>query len=233
MEEKSMKNGKILLSAIVLVLALAVSGVRAFTQEGPCKADMEKFCKDAKDGDRMACMKSHKADLSDACKAKMAAWKEKAAEDHPCAADMEKFCKDVKPGEGGIIACLKQHEAELSDGCKARTAEAKKKIGAFKEACRADMEKFCKDIDQGEGRPIKCLKEHEKDLADACKAKVAGHKESLRGWKTEKKESAASPAVVPVTAPEPAVTASPAAPAPAPAAAPETAPAAAPVPQTK
>ena len=61
-----MKNTKTWLSAAALVAALIVPGVLAFAQESPCKADMEKFCKDAKGMDRMECMKAHQADMSEA-----------------------------------------------------------------------------------------------------------------------------------------------------------------------
>lgn len=36
--------------------------------------------------------------------------------------------------------------------------------------CRADAEKFCKDIKPGDGRLIACLKEHEAELSAECKA---------------------------------------------------------------
>ena len=36
-------------------------------------------------------------------------------------------------------------------------------------ACKADMEKFCKDVKPGEGRIIECLKTHEADLSKECK----------------------------------------------------------------
>jgi hypothetical protein len=40
------------------------------------------------------------------------------------------------------------------------------------EACRAEMDKFCKDVEPGEGRIIKCLREHDADLSDKCRAYV-------------------------------------------------------------
>ena len=38
--------------------------------------------------------------------------------------------------------------------------------------CQAELEKFCKDVQTGEGRVIKCLKDHDADLAPACRAYV-------------------------------------------------------------
>jgi hypothetical protein len=36
--------------------------------------------------------------------------------------------------------------------------------------CKADMEKFCKDSQGDRAAMHKCMKEHEADLSDACKA---------------------------------------------------------------
>ncbi|MGD0278707.1 MAG: cysteine rich repeat-containing protein [Smithella sp.] len=46
--------------------------------------------------------------------------------------------------------------------------------------CRADIEKFCKDVKPGEGRIIECMKKHAEQLSPECKAKLKkdrpGHK---------------------------------------------------------
>jgi hypothetical protein len=136
-----------------------------------CKADMDKLCPDVKGGpgEKLRCLKEHDKDLSEACKAKMAAGKQEMMKKNPCLADMQKFCKDVKPGEGRVMDCMKAHEAEFSEGCKADMA-AKKAEMEKKNPCLADIQKFCKDVKPGEGRIIACLKEHDKDLSEACKA---------------------------------------------------------------
>jgi hypothetical protein len=41
--------------------------------------------------------------------------------------------------------------------------------------CSADMAKFCKDVKPGGGKKMKCLKEHESDLSDACKKEMSSH----------------------------------------------------------
>ena len=93
-----------------------------------------------------------------------------------CKADVEKFCKDVEPGKGRIIKCLKEHDKDLSEGCKAKGAKAKERfkegVEKMKAACKADVEKFCKDVEPGEGRIIKCLHEHDNDLGEDCRKKM-------------------------------------------------------------
>ena len=36
--------------------------------------------------------------------------------------------------------------------------------------CNAEMQKFCKDVAPGDGRILKCLREHETQLSEACRA---------------------------------------------------------------
>ena len=41
-----------------------------------------------------------------------------------------------------------------------------------REACQADYEKFCKGVEQGGGRIIKCLNDHLSDLTPQCQKVV-------------------------------------------------------------
>ncbi len=43
---------------------------------------------------------------------------------------------------------------------------------AKSETCRAEMDKFCKDVPTGQGRVLKCLQEHQADLSAECRAYV-------------------------------------------------------------
>ena len=101
-----------------------------------------------------------------------------------CKDEVEKFCKDVEKGK--ISACLKQHEADLSDSCKAGMKKhAKKKYmearGKAKDACKADIEKLCKDAEKG--KVGDCLTQHADELTADCKAareKVQEHAKTVR-----------------------------------------------------
>jgi hypothetical protein len=46
--------------------------------------------------------------------------------------------------------------------------------------CSGDVAKFCKDVQPGEGRIAKCLKEHEQELSPTCKQHVAEMKKRLQ-----------------------------------------------------
>jgi hypothetical protein len=112
---------------------------------------------------------------------------EKAQNTGPCREDVQKFCKDVKPGGGRIVKCLKQHENDLSAACKSHgeemRSEFKKEFQEAQAACKGDVDKLCKDVKPGEGRIMKCLKEHENDLSAECKAERTKIKEHHKGMK--------------------------------------------------
>jgi len=87
-----------------------------------------------------------------------------------CREDREKLCANViKGNHKGMWQCMKEHEAELSEGCKNHIAQVREKSRDIKKACKADYKKLCKQVKAGEGRIIKCLKENEAQLSEACK----------------------------------------------------------------
>ena len=91
----------------------------------------------------------------------------------PCAEDAARLCQGIQPGGGRVAKCLKEHSGELSTACKdgmAKTrARARAKARSFKQACGQDARKFCKDAKRGGGRIVKCLAQHQDELAPACK----------------------------------------------------------------
>jgi Cysteine rich repeat len=89
-----------------------------------------------------------------------------------CADDIEKYCKGVKPGGGRILNCLKAHEAELTVSCRGKMSELQGIIKDCEQACAGDIAQFCKEVQPGGGRIVKCLKEHDKELSSSCKAKL-------------------------------------------------------------
>jgi hypothetical protein len=90
-----------------------------------------------------------------------------------CADEIEKFCKDVEPGGGRIAKCLAEHKNDLSPSCQERTKEVRKKMRGIHEACQDDVQKFCYDVQPGEGRIAKCLKEHKSEMSSECKEELA------------------------------------------------------------
>jgi hypothetical protein len=112
---------------VSLAFAMFAAGVAADAgaqqrREGPCSADVKKFCGDVKPGQGAIakCMKAHEAELSPACRETSKARAEKARRvREECRADAEKFCKGVAPGGGRIRSCLRARQAELDPACAA------------------------------------------------------------------------------------------------------------------
>jgi hypothetical protein len=123
-----MKNGNIWLSAVILVFAASFAVPFVTAQNEACKADTAKFCKDAQGMPaKMKCLKSHEAEVSKACKARIAEWEKNRNRLHPCKADAEMFCKGLKRGDP-MRKCMKANEPKLSAGCKAAIAAMKEEL---------------------------------------------------------------------------------------------------------
>ena len=108
-----------------------------------------------------------------------------AEEELPCADEIAKYCKEVKPGGGRILNCLNEHQKDLSVSCKKKLEESKKRLMKAQQACTGDMEKFCKDVQPGGGRILKCLRERSQELSSACRQEI----EKTKGKVQEKQQS--------------------------------------------
>ena len=89
----------------------------------------------------------------------------------PCAADVARLCPGTS-GQGGARQCLRQNADQLSTECKAHIEQAREHFHAAREACQADVSKFCADMKPGHGRIVACLSQHTAELSDACKAQL-------------------------------------------------------------
>ena len=108
-----------------------------------------------------------------------------AEQELPCAEEIAKYCKEVKPGGGRILDCLDEHQKDLSVSCKKKLQESKERLMKAQQACTGDMEKFCKDVQPGGGRILKCLREHTQELSPACSQEI----ERTKGKVQEKQQS--------------------------------------------
>ena len=71
--------------------------------------------------------------------------------------------------------CLLDHQQDISDACYDKLKQRLSKQSAgnpdgapARKACKQDAEEFCKGIQPGGGRIVNCLKDHQKELSDAC-----------------------------------------------------------------
>ena len=96
--------------------------------------------------------------------------------DHPCHSEIQKVCPKEKLGEG-MGKCVHTHMKEFSPACQAKMSAMKDKVHSAMEACHADVQKLCGNVKRGGGRIVKCLKEHQADVSEPCKAKMAEWKD--------------------------------------------------------
>lgn len=58
--------------------------------------------------------------------------------------------------------------------------------------CRADIDKFCADVERGQGRLIRCLKEHANELAPECKKTLENRKAARKRQPARRQKRAAA-----------------------------------------
>ena len=92
----------------------------------------------------------------------------------PCAADVARLCPGAPKGHGAIRQCLEQNADQLSQACTAHIAQVRQRVEAAREACQADVAKLCPDVKPGGGRVAACLRDHDSQLSDSCKAQRQG-----------------------------------------------------------
>ena len=92
-----------------------------------------------------------------------------------CEKELTTYCKDVTPGEGRVLACLFAFSDKLTGQCEYALYDAAKQLERFVAAlsyvaneCDADLEKFCANIEVGEGRVLKCLDENSSKISARC-----------------------------------------------------------------
>ncbi len=96
-----------------------------------------------------------------------------------CQADLDKYCNQVTPGEGRMLYCVAAHQDKISDKCQGALVDAAMiladvtdRVVTTAEACGPELNKFCGNVELGEGRVLACLNEHDDELSDTCKAAV-------------------------------------------------------------
>jgi len=92
-----------------------------------------------------------------------------------CEADTDLLCPGLKHNSRKSFMCLMAYEDHLSNSCALGIVEAAMTLEAGMmaidysiKACQADADKFCLDVEPGEGRIVKCLRQNESGLGNQC-----------------------------------------------------------------
>jgi len=94
-----------------------------------------------------------------------------------CDADAAKLCPGLALNSKKSFMCLMAYEDNLSTACKIGIVEAAiaLEVGMMAidysiQSCEADADKYCLDVEPGEGRIVSCLKKNEAKLDAQCTA---------------------------------------------------------------
>jgi hypothetical protein len=94
-----------------------------------------------------------------------------------CDADTAKLCPGLPLNSKKAFMCLMAYEDNLSIDCKLGIADTAISLEAGMlaidysiEACEADADKYCLDVQPGEGRIVSCLRKNESRLKQECTA---------------------------------------------------------------
>ena len=81
-----------------------------------------------------------------------------------CKTELETYCKEVTPGEGRVLSCLYAYGDKLSGRCEFALYDAAAQLERFVAAlsyvaneCDEDIDKYCANVEAGEGRILACL----------------------------------------------------------------------------
>nr|QOL01068.1 putative extracellular protein CSOL_002 [Pseudococcomyxa simplex] len=122
------------------------------------------------------CLQDYREEIqSPACSARVQKIMEYASSDirfdvplaEACFEDRQEFCANVPPGSARVIRCLQDRRLELSYECKATLFDQEVRMAEnidfqfpMKQACSADIKRYCKDVQHGHAKIIRCLEEN-------------------------------------------------------------------------
>ena len=108
----------------ICTVVLLSTPVAMAQQRGVCVADIKAKCAGVEPGEGrlIACVKTHAAEFSEPCKARLA----RVAEiTKVCAGDIKENCAGKEGGRGRVRACIQKSIANIkSDQCKEALAQA-------------------------------------------------------------------------------------------------------------
>ena len=96
-----------------------------------------------------------------------------------CETEIDTYCSQVTLGEGRLLACFYAHEDKISGRCQYALYEGAAQLEQFAAAithlateCIDDLEKYCAEVELGEGRVGTCLLEHKAEVTDASRQAI-------------------------------------------------------------
>ena len=92
-----------------------------------------------------------------------------------CATELQTYCRGVTPGEGRVLSCLYAYGDKLSGQCEFALYDAAAQLERFVAAlsyvaneCGDDIDKYCANVELGEGRILACLEAQGTKIQQRC-----------------------------------------------------------------
>jgi hypothetical protein len=93
-----------------------------------------------------------------------------------CKQELKTYCMNVTPGEGRGLACLYAYSDKLSAQCEyalydaaAQLERAVQTLSYLANECGDDLDKYCANIQPGQGRLLDCLGKNDAKVSKRCK----------------------------------------------------------------
>jgi hypothetical protein len=94
-----------------------------------------------------------------------------------CAEEAGRLCPGLKPGRPFMVRCLQTHSSELSQNCVAYLKhlwqKAEVRFEELRGACSDELGQLCPQADERLGEAMRCLRRHDAQLSDGCKAELS------------------------------------------------------------
>jgi hypothetical protein len=157
----------------LLALLLVATSLPALAED-PCAAEAARLCSKARgEAALLGCLRSQEKELAPACRAELSALLAIAEEyGQDCEADARRLCAATPPGEGRLLRCLKDQESFLSQSCQGAINRVRLERSRIQASCAGDVGRLCRDVPEGSGRILACLRRHEKELSSDCRDTV-------------------------------------------------------------
>jgi hypothetical protein len=157
----------------LLALLLVATSLPALAED-PCAAEAARLCSKARgETALLGCLRGHAKELAPACRAELSSLLAIAEEyGKDCEADARRLCAETPPGEGRLLKCLKDQESFLSQSCQGAFNRVRLERSRIQASCAGEVGRLCRDVPEGSGRILACLRRHEKKLGSDCRDTV-------------------------------------------------------------
>ena len=109
-----------------------------------------------------------------------------------CAEEAGQLCPGLKPGRPFMVRCLQTHSSELSQNCvdylRHLRQKAEVRLDELRGACSDELGQLCPQDNERLGEAMRCLRRHDAQLSEGCKAELSRPRGSGAGSQPRSRE---------------------------------------------